>query len=117
MRYALIAAAAVLGLTAATPPANAVGCLSGGAAGALAGHMAGHGVLGAIGGCIAGHQWHKHQVSQKALQNQQDYVKVGSSKIRIIVIPGRIDLNDTIPRMSSPSSISSEPSPHGLRTA
>ena len=75
MRYALIATVAVLGLAAATPPANAIGCLSGGAAGALAGHMAGHGILGAIGGCIAGHQWHKHQVSQKALQNQQDYVK------------------------------------------
>ena len=75
MRYALIAAAAVLGLTAAIPSANAIGCLSGGAAGALAGHMAGHGVLGAIGGCIAGHQWHKHQMSQKAMQNQQDYVR------------------------------------------
>ena len=41
MRYAIIAAAAVLGLTAATPSANAVGCLSGAAAGAMAGHMAG----------------------------------------------------------------------------
>jgi hypothetical protein len=75
MRYALIAAAALFGLTAATFSANAIGCLSGGAAGALAGHMAGHGVLGAIGGCIAGHQWNKHQMSQKAMQNQQDYVK------------------------------------------
>jgi hypothetical protein len=33
--------------------------------------------------------------------------RVGSSKIRITEILGRIDLNDTIPRMSSPSSISS----------
>src|SRR5277367_3903332 len=73
MRYALIATAVVLGLTAATPPANAIGCLSGGAAGALAGHMAGHGILGAIGGCIAGHQWHKHQVTQQGLQNTAAY--------------------------------------------
>ena len=75
MRYALITAATVLGFTAAAPSANAIGCLSGGAAGALAGHMAGHGVLGAIGGCIAGHEWNKHQMSQKAMQNQQDYVQ------------------------------------------
>jgi hypothetical protein len=33
--------------------------------------------------------------------------RVGSSKIRITEILGRIDLNDKIPRMSSPSSISS----------
>lgn len=41
-------------------PANAVGCITGGAAGAVAGHMAHHGVLGAIGGCVAGHEYHKH---------------------------------------------------------
>jgi hypothetical protein len=37
--------------------------------------MAGHGVLGAIGGCIAGHQWHKHQqhMKQDAYMNQQSY--------------------------------------------
>ncbi len=75
MRHALIAAAAGLGLIAASPSANAVGCLSGGAAGALAGHMAGHGVLGALGGCIAGHEWHKHQMNQKSMQDQQSYVQ------------------------------------------
>jgi hypothetical protein len=37
--------------------------------------MAGHGVLGAIGGCIAGHEWNKHQMSQNEMQNQQDYVQ------------------------------------------
>src|SRR3954453_21666500 len=73
MRYALIAAAAVLGLTAATPSAHAIGCLSGGAAGALAGHMAGHGVLGAIGGCIAGRSWHNHRLRQQDLENQDAY--------------------------------------------
>lgn len=75
MRYAMIATATTLALASAAPSANAIGCLSGGAAGALAGHMAGHGVLGAIGGCIAGHEWHKHEMSKQAMQNQQDYVK------------------------------------------
>jgi outer membrane lipoprotein SlyB len=75
MRYALFTTAAFLSLTMASHTARSVGCLSGGAAGALAGHMAGHGILGAIGGCIAGHEWHKHTVRQQDLQNQQDYVQ------------------------------------------
>jgi outer membrane lipoprotein SlyB len=75
MRYALIVAAASLGLSLVSPPAHAVGCLSGGAAGALAGHMAGHGILGALGGCIAGRAWHNHTVRQQDLQNQQNYVQ------------------------------------------
>jgi hypothetical protein len=37
--------------------------------------MAGHGIVGALGGCIAGHEWHKHQVRQQDLQNEQDYVR------------------------------------------
>lgn len=49
-------------------PAHAVGCLSGGAAGAVAGHLAHHhAVIGAVGGCIAGHEIHKHN---KKLQEQ-----------------------------------------------
>ena len=54
-------------------PAMAIGCLSGGVAGAVAGHMAHHGVLGAIGGCIAGHEYRKHQ-EREAIQNRDDYV-------------------------------------------
>jgi hypothetical protein len=54
-----------------TPPAYAIGCISGGVAGAVAGHMAHHGVLGAIGGCIAGHEYHKHQ-QRAATQYQTD---------------------------------------------
>ena len=73
MRTTFFAALAMLSLVAVTPKAYAVGCLSGGAAGALAGHMAGHGVLGAIGGCVAGHEWHKHQLRQQDLQNQNAY--------------------------------------------
>ena len=49
-------------------PAHAIGCLSGGIAGAVAGHMAHHGVLGAIGGCVAGHAYNKHQKTQAAQQ-------------------------------------------------
>jgi len=44
-----------------TAPAAAIGCFTGGLAGAVAGHMAHHGVLGAIGGCVAGHAYNKHQ--------------------------------------------------------
>ena len=75
MRYALLVTAAVTSLLMASPSAHAIGCLSGGAAGALAGHMAGHGILGALAGCIGGHAWHNHTVRQQDLQNEQDYVK------------------------------------------
>ncbi len=73
MRTFALALATLAGLTAATPPAHAIGCLSGGAAGALAGHMAGHGLLGAVGGCVAGHQWHKHQLRRQDYQSTQSY--------------------------------------------
>jgi hypothetical protein len=74
MRTAIFTAVMLVGLGAATPRlAHALGCLSGGAAGALAGHMAGHGVLGAIGGCIAGHEYHKHQLRQQDLQSPDAY--------------------------------------------
>src|SRR4051794_40091102 len=43
------------------PQAQAIGCISGGLAGAVAGHMVNHGVLGAIGGCVAGHAYNKKQ--------------------------------------------------------
>jgi hypothetical protein len=48
-------------------PAQAIGCLTGGAAGAVAGHYAHHhAVLGAIGGCIAGHHMHVMQKRKAA---------------------------------------------------
>ncbi len=49
--------------------AHAIGCITGGLAGAVAGHMAHHGILGAVGGCIAGHEYHKHQ--QRAAEQSQ----------------------------------------------
>jgi hypothetical protein len=74
MRTAFFAAVTLFCFGAANPPpAHAIGCLSGAAAGSLAGHMAGHGVLGAIGGCIAGHQWHKHQLREQDLQSPDAY--------------------------------------------
>ena len=63
----------LIGVGAGAPAAHALGCLTGGAAGALAGHMAGHGVLGALGGCVAGHTWHKHQLRQQDYQNSNSY--------------------------------------------
>jgi len=70
MKHAFAATIAAL---LATSPAYAIGCFTGGAAGAVAGHVVHHGVIGAVGGCIAGHELHKHQLQQKRLQQQQNY--------------------------------------------
>lgn len=75
MRYALIIATAALGLGVATPRAHALGCFTGGIMGAIAGHMAHHGVLGALGGCVAGHEWHKHELHKQAYQSREEYIK------------------------------------------
>jgi hypothetical protein len=67
IKAALIAVAAA-GLL-SSPPAHAVGCLSGAVAGGVAGHYAGHhAVIGAVGGCIAGHHLKKVQERQKLQQ-------------------------------------------------
>lgn len=73
MKLILIGAVAAVTVVCVNPPAHAIGCLSGGAAGALAGHMAHHGVLGAVGGCIAGHEWHKHQMREQDMQSERAY--------------------------------------------
>ncbi len=65
------AALGMLGSLAYSPPASAIGCISGGAAGAVAGHMAHHGVLGALGGCIAGHEAHKYQKRREMRASEQ----------------------------------------------
>lgn len=75
MRRLMITTAMVLGLAAASNPANAVGCFTGAIAGAVAGHMAHHGLLGAVGGCIAGHEWRRHQMRQSDLQTRDAYVQ------------------------------------------
>lgn len=68
----LLALLAISGLgTALSPSAMAIGCVTGGAAGAVAGHMAHHAVLGAVGGCVAGHEYKKHQ-QRAEMQNRYD---------------------------------------------
>ena len=66
----IIVAVLTVGIVAGgyTMPARAIGCVSGGLAGAVAGHMVHHGVLGALGGCIAGHQYNKHQKARSLEQ-------------------------------------------------
>ena len=69
----IIIAAALCAIVGASSEAQAIGCISGGAAGAVAGHYAGHhAVLGALGGCVAGHEMHKKQVADKKLKEQQE---------------------------------------------
>jgi len=64
---------ALCAIAGASSEAQAIGCISGGAAGAVAGHYAGHhAVLGALGGCVAGHELHKKQVADKKLKQQQE---------------------------------------------
>ena len=75
LRFLLIALALLTGAGFSTQ-AQAIGCISGGLAGALAGHLLHHGVIGAIGGCIAGHEMHKHQersAEREQLQRQNAY--------------------------------------------
>lgn len=81
MKKVMIAATFVA-MVGATTQAQAIGCISAGAAGAVAGHYAGHhAVLGAVGGCIVGHQAHKKQVAEKKLgpQQRQQQQQYGSS--------------------------------------
>ena len=74
MNIRLIAAAVGLGslLLVNAQPAAAIGCISGGLAGAIAGHAVHHGVMGAVGGCIAGHEYHKHQLNSERRREQSD---------------------------------------------
>ncbi|UVK49477.1 hypothetical protein BPNPMPFG_008127 (plasmid) [Mesorhizobium sp. AR07] len=68
----VIIAAAVFAVLGVSSQAQAIGCLSGAAAGGVAGHYAGHHtVLGALGGCVVGHQLHKKQKRKKQLLEQQ----------------------------------------------
>lgn len=70
MRKSIIAGLLSLGLLAGplAPQAQAIGCISGGVAGAAGGHMLHHGVVGAILGCIAGHELHKHEMAKRREQ-------------------------------------------------
>lgn len=71
MKKRVIAAVAAIGLAGSvySAPAHAIGCISGGLAGAVAGHMVHHGVLGAVGGCIAGHHYGKKEKLERQQNN------------------------------------------------
>jgi len=73
MKTKVIAAAAVLGITALaswSPPANAAGCLKGALIGGLAGHFAGHGILGAGAGCLVGRHYANRAPRTQMTQSQ-----------------------------------------------
>lgn len=74
MRLASLALVSAIGFGAMhIPRAEAIGCVSGGAAGAVAGHMAHHHtLLGAVGGCIAGHEIHKHDEKAQRQQSMRN---------------------------------------------
>jgi outer membrane lipoprotein SlyB len=68
--YIALTVALAVGFGATANNALAAGCLSGGAAGAVIGHVEGHhAVFGAIGGCIAGHEIAKHR--KEAAEHQR----------------------------------------------
>ena len=67
MRISIFAAVVLLVLAMGTRPGHAIGCLSGPLLVPWQA-IAGHAVLGAASGCIAGHEWHKHQLRQQDLQ-------------------------------------------------
>ncbi len=67
MRTFILSATAAALLLAATPGAEAAGCIKGALLGGVAGHVAGHGILGAAGGCVVG----RHMANKKAAQQQQ----------------------------------------------
>jgi len=72
MRMILAAAVLLAGSAALPRDAQAIGCVSGGLAGGVGGHIAGgHGVIGALGGCVAGHYANKYQ-KRRAAQQQQN---------------------------------------------
>ncbi|MGZ5848945.1 MAG: hypothetical protein ACXWJJ_15865 [Ramlibacter sp.] len=69
MKTSLVAAA-MLACLAATPVAQAKGCLKGAAVGGVAGHVARkHGGVGAAAGCAIGH--HRAAKKEEAQQAQQ----------------------------------------------
>lgn len=69
MRKTLVVLLAGLSMMVAAGSANAIGCLSGAAMGAVGGHYVGkgHAFLGAAAGCAIGHHIAKQQAAQKRL--------------------------------------------------
>ena len=63
-----LALSAALIMSAAPSEVMAKGCIRGAVAGGVAGHyMHHHAVMGAMGGCIAAHEYYKHKARQAAM--------------------------------------------------
>jgi hypothetical protein len=74
MKTVVYAASLVIALTGVVGSANAIGCLSGAAGGAVVGHMAHHHALtGAAVGCIAGHELKMHEKRKKAAELKAEH--------------------------------------------
>ena len=72
-KFIPLALSAALVMTAAPMQVQAKGCLRGMVAGGVAGHYAGHhAVLGAMGGCVAAHEYYKHKAAKQAAMAHQD---------------------------------------------
>jgi len=72
MRKLLLTLAVAAPLAIAPTAASAIGCLSGAAAGGVAGHYMGHhAIKGALAGCVAGHYAKKAMVAHKKAQAQK----------------------------------------------
>ncbi len=74
MKIRVLCALGVAAALAVPPVAKAEtgGCLKYGAAGAVAGHLAGHGVMGAVGGCAAGmYTRHKERVAAEKQRTEE----------------------------------------------
>jgi outer membrane lipoprotein SlyB len=75
MKFATYAVTLAVALTGIAGSANAVGCLSGAAAGGVAGHFVRtgpnhkrHTLMGAAAGCVAGHELKMHEKRKKAAE-------------------------------------------------
>jgi uncharacterized protein YcfJ len=69
-----LALSAALVMTAAPSEVMAKGCLRGAVAGGVAGHYMGHhAVVGAVGGCVAAHEYYKHKARQQAMARQNGH--------------------------------------------
>ena len=89
-QLAILAVSAALAGGAMVPQAHAIGCLSGGAAGAVAGHYAHHhAIIGAMAGCAVGHHLavkHKRELRAK---NAAEKAQAQANRVSKPVAPPR----------------------------
>ena len=73
--HKMVLAVSMVALMASPALAETGGCFKYGAAGALAGHMAGHGVLGAAGGCVTGMYMRHHARSAERERAEREHTE------------------------------------------